>query len=239
MSMKKAQTLIDPQVSYVIENDLAAYRELLETLCPESRDYPKDTIFSRSGEKSPWVYFLLEGIVKIYTINPTGYTRILGYHRSNTLFALDCICEDKNAVVVTESITPVRVLRVTWRELRAAGERAPRFMEDLVRYYSGVLRLMCFDAESNSVYDVSARLATFLCLFLRYRRQEGRRDRTIALTQDELASAVNASRIQIARVCAAFKNRGLIRCGRGTVTVLDPEGLEQISKYGGCCGPAE
>ena len=103
-----------------------------------------------------------------------------------------------------------------------------------MRYYGSVLRLMCFDAESNSVCDASARLATFLCLFLRYRRQQGdTRSNAIFLTQDELASAVNASRIQIARICADFKNKGLIQCARGAITVLDQEGLEKISKYGG------
>ena len=239
VSMKQTQTIIDPQISYIIENDMEAYRNLFLPICTKKYAYPKNTIFSRSGEVSPQMYFLLEGIVKVYTVNPNGYIRILGYHRNNTFFAMDCLCGEKSAVVTIESITPVEVLPVSWQELRAAGKADPRFMEDLVRYYGSVLRLMCFDAESNSVCDASARLATFLCLFLRYRRQEGRRDRTIALTQDELASAVNASRIQIARVCAAFKNRGLIRCGRGTVTVLDPEGLDQISKYGGCCGPAE
>ena len=234
VSMKQTQTSIDPQISYVIENDMEAYRNLFLSICTTKYAYSKDTIFSRSGEISPQMYFLLEGIVKVYTVNPNGYIRILGYHRNNTFFAMDSLCGEKSAVVTIESITPVEVLPVSWQELRAAGKADPRFMEDLVRYYGSVLRLMCFDAESNSVCDASARLATFLCLFLRYRRQQGdTRSNAIFLTQDELASAVNASRIQIARICADFKNKGLIQCARGAITVLDQEGLEKISKYGG------
>lgn len=111
VSMKQTQTIIDPQISYIIENDMEAYRNLFLSICTKKYAYPKDTIFSRSGEVSPKMYFLLEGIVKVYTVNPNGYIRILGYHRNNTFFAMDCLCGEKSAVVTIESITPVEVLR--------------------------------------------------------------------------------------------------------------------------------
>ena len=50
------------------------------------------------------------------------------------------------------------------------------------------------------------------------------------MTRDELASAVNASRVQVTRVCSELSEQGLIATGKGTIKVLDVDALEEISK---------
>ncbi len=221
-------TMIDPSISYIIYNNLASYHDLFLQCCPHTAEFPKGTILSRSGEPIAHMFYLLEGMVKIYTVNQNGYVRIFGYHKSDTLFAMDGICDDDEPAVVTaESITPVKVLFVTKEEIVEMGNRDHNFPGSLLRYYGTVLRLMCFDAESMSVSDTCARLATFLCLYESNIKENG----VIPLTQDELASAVNASRVQIARICSEFRKQGLISCSRGSVTVLDYDGLLKLTQY--------
>ncbi len=225
-------TIFDPSISYIIDNQLLAYRDLFLSVCEPAHTYLMNTVLSRSGEVTGRMYFLLDGIVKVYTTNPGGYTRILGYHKRNTLFAMDCICPGESAVVTMESIKEVQVLTVTWAELEKMDQARPGFLKDLVKYYGSVLRLMCFDAENISARDAAARLATFLCMFKKHHDEEGRKEpNRINLTQDELASAVNASRIQTARICADFRSQGLISCTRGAVIIEDPDGLMEISQY--------
>ena len=221
-------TIINPSISYIINNNLVQYHDLFVKRCRRTSKFPKGAILSKSGDPIPYMYFLLEGMVKIYTMNPSGYVRILGYHKSNTLFAMDGICgAQEPAVVTVESITPVKVLLVTWDDIVEMGNEDHSFPSALLRYYGTVFRLMCFDAETKSICDASARLATFLCIYERDAKENG----IIRLTQDELASAVNASRVQIARICSDFKKQGLISCSRGCVTVLDYDGLVKLSQY--------
>ena len=221
-------TIIDPSISYIINNNLAQYHDLFMECCHHAAEFPKGAILSRSGDPIPYMYFMLEGMVKVYTMNPSGYVRILGYHKTNTLFAMDGICgEQEPAVVTVESITPVKVLLVNWDDIVEMGNRDHSFPGALLRYYGTVFRLMCFDAETKSICDASARLAAFLCLYEKNIKENG----VIRLTQDELASAVNASRVQIARICSDFKKQGLISCSRGSVTVLDYDGLVKLSQY--------
>lgn len=222
-------TAIASSISYILEDDLLPYRELFLRHCKKIREFPRDTVLSRSGSVSPCMYFLLEGMSKVYTTNPNGYIRILGYHKRNTLFVMDGICEKKAAIVTTESVTAVRVLAVTWNELSEMGREEPAFLQDLLRYYGTVLRLMCFDAEIKSIDDTSSRLASFLCLYSEHLDSEENGE--IRLTQEELASAVNASRVQIARICSDFKSRGLISCSRGRILILDRDGLTAVSRY--------
>ena len=224
--------VIDPSISYVINGRLRMYRKDFLSVCGPVLSFPRNTRLSRSGEETGRLFYLLDGIVKVYTTNPSGHLRILGYHQKDSLFALDCLCPGETALVNTQSVTAVKVLPATTAQLRAVQQRQPGFWEDLSRYYCSLLRLMCFDAESNSVCDTAARLATFLCLFQRHNESEHHLNSgKICLTQEELASAVNASRIQIARICADFRQRGLIACSRGAITILDSEGLLRMSHY--------
>ncbi len=222
-------TIIDPSISYILEDNLSNYRELFIRHCNKSYELSKDTVISRSGGAVQCMYFLLDGMVKVYTTNTNGYIRILGYHKRNTFFAMDGICENEPAVVTTESVTAVKLLAVTWNELAEMGGENPNFICDMLRYYGTVLRLMCFDAEIKSIDDTASRLASFLCLYTDHLGPE--EGGAVRLTQDELASAVNASRVQIARICSDFRNRGLIRCGRGYIFLLQKEELYRISQY--------
>ena len=129
-------TIIDPSISYIINNNLVQYHDLFVKCCRRTSEFPKGAILSKSGDPIPYMYFLLEGMVKIYTMNPSGYVRILGYHKSNTLFAMDGICgAQEPAVVTVESITPVKVLLVTWDDIVEMGNEDHSFPSALLRYY--------------------------------------------------------------------------------------------------------
>ena len=44
---------------------------------------------SRAAEVPARVYYLLEGMTKVYTSNAGGYIRLLGYHQADTICVLD------------------------------------------------------------------------------------------------------------------------------------------------------
>ena len=48
----------------------------------------------------------------------------------------------------------------------------------------------------------------------------------VRLTQSEIAEKVNSAREVVARMLKEFSAQGLVKTGRGSVTVLDPKGLE-------------
>ncbi len=49
--------------------------------------------------------------------------------------------------------------------------------------------------------------------------------------QENLASAVNASRIQVARICSRLQKEGVIRTRRGRVFILDEAALGEAQPY--------
>ena len=51
------------------------------------------------------------------------------------------------------------------------------------------------------------------------------RNRYLPMSQENLASAVNASRIQVARICSQLQKQGVIRTRRGKVFILNEGAL--------------
>ena len=160
-----------------------------------------------------------------------GSERILGYHKKNTLFVMDGLRREESVIVTATALTQLRAAKLSLEDLAALFAREPRFAVDMVLYYSDVLKLMCYDAESQSSNDVRARLANFLLLFMQ--SSDYRSLGYVPFSQSELASAIGASRIQIARVCGALKQEGVIQVGKRQLRVLDLERLRQSASYQG------
>lgn len=199
-------------VKFIFDGELAAHRQfILENSVPPV-SFPAGKVLSREAEIPARVYFLLEGMTKVYTSNPEGYIRLLGYHRADTLCVLDGLRGATPSVVTIETITPALAVPLTSEDLCRLGRLSPQFALDLAFFVGDTLRLMCFDAENQSIGDVGKRLANFLLLYRS--SQEYRRSGCVAMSQENLASAVNASRVQVARVCSRMGKAGMIRTRR-------------------------
>lgn len=215
-------------VNFIFDGDLAAYRDfILENSAPPV-SFPAGRVLSRVSEVPARVYFLLEGMTKAYTSNTSGFVRLLGYHRANTICVLDGLRGEDPSVVTIETITPVRAVPLTSEDLCRLGEQSPAFAMDLAFFVGDILRLMCYDAENQSIGDVGTRLVNFLTLYMS--SPDYRKNGFVPMSQENLASAVNASRVQVARICSRMQKAGAIRTKRGKVEVQDEEKLRRFAR---------
>ena len=104
---KKDNPARSSSFGFILENDLKAYRRfLLDSGLPQV-SFPRGTVITGSGTASSGVFFLLDGVVKVSVTNIHGYERILGYHKKNSLFAMDGLKHSEKVVVTTTAVTPV------------------------------------------------------------------------------------------------------------------------------------
>ena len=222
-------TVMDVSVNFILDGDLSPYRAFVQEHCRPPLTVPPGTVLSGPATPCRHLYYLLSGMVKVYTSNLNGYVRLLGYHSADTFFVLDSIRGTDRPIVTIESVTPLQVIPVTLEELQQMYGDSADFAMAMTLYVGDVLRLMCLDAESQSICDVTTRLANFFCLYMKSR--EYQRNAFIPMSQDSLASAVNASRVQVARICSRLQNQRLIRVQRRHVSVLNEAGLRLLSQY--------
>ena len=228
---KKDNPARSSSFGFILENDLKAYRRfLLDSGLPQV-SFPRGTVITGSGTASSGVFFLLDGVVKVSVTNIHGYERILGYHKKNSLFAMDGLKHSEKVVVTTTAVTPVSALKLSSEDLADLFRKDFRFASDVVRYYGEVLKLMCYDAESQTSNSVKAKLANFIVLYMQ--SEDYRTLGYLPFSQSELSSAVGASRVQIARICAELSREGLIASEKKKVYFLKPEKIRKLVSYHG------
>ena len=206
-------------VRFQLKNNLKKYRSLFLKHY-DAVSYPKGHIFNRYGLPVNQLYYLTEGTVLVYTTNLDGFTRLIGTHQKNTVFNLDSLDRRQDAVITTEALTDVQVIPLTVEDIIGLTGEAPDLYRDFLIYVGDVLRLMCYDAQEQSINDVKTRLIHFLLL---YSRDDDSSE--IALSQYRIGCAINASRVQVTRVCSQLKELGLIEITRNKIVLLDKEGL--------------
>ncbi|MCB6993525.1 Crp/Fnr family transcriptional regulator [bacterium 210820-DFI.6.37] len=217
--------------AFILEDNLKPYRDfILQNSCPPA-NLPEGTVISSGGSPAPEACFLLEGLVKVSIFNVFGYERILGYHKKNSLFAMDGLRRDKNVIVTTTALTPISLVKLSKENLTELFRKRPEFASDLVLYYSDVLKLMCYDAESQTSNSVKSKLANFVILYTQ--SVDYRTLGYIPYSQAELASAIGASRVQVSRVCAELKEEGLVDIKKRKLYILNIQAFYDFISFQG------
>ncbi|WP_071433866.1 Crp/Fnr family transcriptional regulator [Angelakisella massiliensis] len=211
-------------IHFNLKDSLKPYRELfLQRFV--LRKYPAGYLFNMAGFPPVGLFYLVEGEVHIYTTSSQGDIRFIGIHRENTLFNLDSFRCGCDAVITSKAFGPVQALPITQQQLFELMAEYPQLGRDLLCYVGDVLRLMCYDAEAQSIHDVKTRLIRFLLVY-----SADSHTLVVPLSQYSIACAINASRIQVARVCGELKQAGLIQIRRGKILLTNRETLEQYEQ---------
>jgi len=210
-----------PFIRIIMEDNLLSYRDFILQNSSAPLNFAKNTVISRTGTPCSGVYFLVNGVIKVSTLNINGYERILGYHKKNTFFAMDGLRSDENVIVTTTAITNVSAIYLSAENLSLLFQKKPKFAIDTLVYYCDVLKLMCHDAEYQYGNSVHIKLANFIILCIQ--SEDFHSTGFLPFSQSELASAIGASRAQVARVCSKLKQQNHIDIKKRRLYILNPE----------------
>ncbi len=117
----------------------------------------------------------------------------------------------------TASALPLEVLQ-------QAAQRSPALHGLLLRYVKVLLDQSLQAVACNSLHDVQRRCARWLLMC----PDRANRD-TFSLTQELLVEMLGVRRQGVSEVSSVPQAQGLIRYSRGSITILDREGLGAVS----------
>ena len=173
------------------------------------------------GDQADAIALLISGMVRVYKIGETG--------REITLYRFgqgeSCILT-ANAILSCKSFPAIATVE---KDAEAVMIPADTFRDWVNRH----------EPWREFVFDMlSDRLATVLTIVdeVVFQRMDRRvaalllsRSRTthpVRMTHQEIAAELGSSREVISRLLEDFSQAGLIQGGRGSIEILDPEGLE-------------
>lgn len=204
-------------------------REVQEALLAlgNRRDYPRNARVFAEGDRSDFVVVVVAGRLKILASSADGGESVLGIRGPGSLVGELAAFDGEARVASAVALEPVTVRMVTAREFRTFVDDHPGAALELIRMLMGRLREGDRRRVEFGSYDATARVARLLCDLAR--EQADADEVHVRLAQHEIAGIVGASRESVARALAVLRDRRLVTTGRGTVTVLDPDGLHAFA----------
>ena len=127
----------------------------------------------------------------------------------------------KPAFAQAEVVLPGPALCLDIARLEEAKERSSALRELFARYADALLAQIMQSVACNALHPLHARCCRWLLT-----TQDRADSADIALTQEALAEMLGVQRTTVSTVAGALRDRGLIRYGRGQVTILDRPRLE-------------
>ncbi|MBR3381896.1 MAG: Crp/Fnr family transcriptional regulator [Clostridia bacterium] len=168
--------------------------------------------------------YVISGKLRIYSLSSEGreITLFTICGGDSSVLSASCVVEkisfDAHMVAETDSelliVNAEAMAALTQGNIHARCFLFERAAED----FASVMRTM----ESILFSGFDSRLASFLTA-----ECERTGSRVLPLTRSRIAEQVNSAREVVTRMLKRFSAEGLVETGRGTVTVLDLEGLKK------------
>lgn len=173
------------------------------------------------------LFILKRGRVRVFRVSEDGRALTTAIITPGTIFGemvlLGQSMYDNFAEALDEAVVCVMSKADVHRFLLADQRIASRIAEILGTRLAEMERRL-----SDSVFkSVPQRIASTLCTLARESPRTGvlTRGQQITLTHEQLAALVGTSRETATKVLGEFAERGLLRLGRGRITVLDSAGI--------------
>jgi CRP-like cAMP-binding protein len=188
----------------------------LEAVHPELK-----TVLQRPGEPIRHLYFPTRGVVSLLMPLEDGGKIEVGLVGREGLVGLPIFLGVETSPVLSMVQVPGELLRIPSAVFRACIGRRTVLHRLLLRYTHALLAQLSHGAACGSRHPLSKRLCRWL-LLLQSRAEADR----FPMTHELMAIMLGVRRASVTEAAHELREAGLIRYGRGQLTVLDRDGLE-------------
>lgn len=189
----------------------------------QSRD-----VLGHQGEPADLFALVQVGYLKLGKVSPAGVEMLVRFVGPGDCYGAIALVPESRFPVSATAVQPSRILVWARPVITAFADRLPRLksniFEEITRRMSGVLTA----AQELATERVPQRVASALLRLAEYGGAPGPDGIHIVhpLTRQELAELTGTTLFTVSRLMSEWESRGLLRTGRGAVTIVDPEGLE-------------
>lgn len=176
------------------------------------------------GEEIRHAYFPLSGMCSLLSINADGRSVEVAVVGSEGMLGLPATLRAAKAPYQVIVQLSGEAIKVSAYRLRSEFDRCGRLKDLLLRHAFALLTQLTQSVACHRFHTAEERLARWLLLA----RIRARSD-SFHVTQEVLSYMLGTPRTRITTLASAMQQAGLIRYSRGTITILDVDGLKSAS----------
>ncbi len=190
------------------------------------RSFPAGTRVFHEGDRSDACYIVREGSFRVTREHSDGRAITLATLGPGEVFGELAMLDGDTRSASAESLTDGELLALPATDVRNLLARHPEISVKLVAALVRRLREANERISRQSFQTVPSRVAGVLSQLVAETTRGGEGgDVTIRMNQADLAQLAGTSRESVSRFLADLERAGVVRSGRGRVTVLDAEKL--------------
>ena len=179
------------------------------------------------GDPGDALFAIRRGQVRITSETDDGRRTTLNLLGPGDVFGEVALLDGQPRTASAQASEPTELFVILRRDLLALLERQPSIAVQLIELLCARIRWMSARTEEASFLSLERRLVRRLVGLCEDYGDE------IAVSQEELAAFVGATRESVNRQLQVWKRGGLIELGRGRIRVLDIGRLDALDAAGG------
>ena len=203
-------------------------REELERISRVSvaRSFPAGVRVFHEGDHSDACYLVRKGDLRVTREHPDGRAIALATLGVGDIFGELAMLDGEARSASVETLTDSELLALPAADVRRLLADHPGISVKLIEALTKRLRETNERVARQSFQTVPSRVAGVLNqLIAEESASVGRQGITIRMTQADLAQLAGTSRESVSRFLATLERAGVVRVGRGRVTVVEPRRL--------------
>jgi CRP/FNR family transcriptional regulator len=191
------------------------------------RSYPAATRVFHEGDRSDACYIVRSGTFRVTREHPDGRAITLATLGEGDIVGELAMLDGEVRSASLETLgAEGELLALPASDVRALLERNPEITVKMVAALTRRLRATNERISRQSFQTVPSRVAGVLSQLVAEEGPDGsNREITIRMNQADLAQLAGTSRESVSRFLADLERSGVVRAGRGQVTVLEPAKL--------------
>jgi CRP-like cAMP-binding protein len=176
------------------------------------------------GDKADVLFFVAEGVVKVFKTSADGKEQILRIIRPGDSFNDVPVLDGGMSLVSAAAMGPVALYAIKKSDLETVMRERPQIAFNVIRVLSQRVTELVSLVEDLSFRHVTGRVAKMLLEHAGY--ENGNRPR---LTQQEMAAMIGTAREMVGRSLKSLEGDGAIRMERNRIIITDQKALMALA----------
>ena len=212
---------------YLFRDDYAQFSDYFQAHPHKDVSFRKGEYLWAPGTPAQRHFYIKKGIAQVYVDHEDGHRKILSYHGQGTVFpgCQKASFKIENSIVM-KAITDVEAMSFDHDTYYVMFQSCEALNAQILEWFACYINLLIYEAAHQKYNDSFMQLCNLL--YLMYVHSAPELERTIAITQEELAGILGANRVTVAKNVSKLCQLGVIATHRNWIKLLD---LEQLAQF--------
>ena len=176
--------------------------------------YRRRQMIYLQGQSPDYLYCLREGKVRTGILSDQGEEKLLTVYQAGSIFGEASFFDGMPRVSTAIALTDCRIVKLDHATVDRLFQEHPELASAMIGYLARTVRMLSGHVDTMSFQKTDQRL---LALLRNYPEDE------IHVTHEDLAAALNVSRVTVSRILGVLARQGILETGYGTIRLIRRE----------------